>query len=250
MATTDQIRKWYHNGVVLNHSQRGTGGYTPRCNHDHPKVAFPNSVGGVYNEPVHPLTVEAWEAYIMVMNHHGETMPPNGGVNFCRNIGDSDWPSLHAYLCAVDLPPNSRKSAAFIGDMGRIRTNNGAFVFRNLAGDRMHDQINCSPADLTTRIDPTTVIGADMPLTQADFDKIRAIQREEINLHFGPAWTPTSGPSKGRRFVKALVDSTWWARSMGRATLETLDETHDYAKKASEHESDGGGPSSGTWKST
>ena len=166
MTSTDQIRVWYHSGVVLNHHQRNTPGYEPICNHNHPKVAFPNSSGGVYNEPVHPLTFEAWTAYVMVMNYHGETMPPSGGVNQCRNIFGTDWPSLHAYLCGCDLPPNSRKSAAFIGDMGKIRTNNGAFVFRNLPGDRMHDQINCSPTDLATGIDWTTVkgyIGDDMP---------------------------------------------------------------------------------------
>ncbi len=90
----------------------------------------------------------------------------------------------------------------------------------------------------------------DMPITDEEFDKIRAIQREEINLHFGPAWTPTSGPSKGKRFVQALVDSAWNLTSSGRKTLETLDATHDYAKKASEHDGGGGGASdiSGTFK--
>ena len=167
MAKTDQVREWYHRFVVLNHHSRGSIGYEPICNHKQPTVQFPNDSGGVYIEPVHPLTVEAWEAYVTVMNHHGETMTGAGGVNQCRNIGDSNWPSLHAYLCAVDLPPNSRKSAAFIGDMGKIKTNNGAFVFRNLVGDRMHDQIDCSPADLATGIDPTTVIGEEeMPTAE------------------------------------------------------------------------------------
>ncbi len=170
MADTDQIREWYHEGVVLNHNKRGQQGYTPKCNHsDKPKVGIPNSDGGLYFEPVHPLTVEAWEAYVMVMNHHGETITGDGGINACRNIGDTDWPSLHAYLCALDSPPNSRKSHLFITDIEKIRTNNRPQVFRNLAGDRMHDQINCSPSDLATGIDWNTVVGHtgdDMPTAE------------------------------------------------------------------------------------
>ena len=110
---------------------------------------------------VHPLTIEAWNAYIAVMTHHGETMPENGGVGNCRNIAGTNWPSLHAYLCALDIPPNSRKSMWFIQDIVMIQTNSGVRVFRNLAGDRMHDQIDCSPADLATGIDSATVIGGD-----------------------------------------------------------------------------------------
>lgn len=162
MATSEQIRIWYHQDVVLNHSKRGSPGYIPICNHNHPRVGFPKQGGGVYSEPVHPWTQEAWQAYITVMIHHGETMPGDGGVNQCRNIADTNWPSLHSYLCAVDLPPNRRKSKAFIRDIEKIRTNNGAQVFRNLVGDRMHDQINCSPADLATGIDWNTVVGAEI----------------------------------------------------------------------------------------
>ncbi len=74
----------------------------------------------------------------------------------------------------------------------------------------------------------------DMPLTEADLDKIRAITREEITLHFGPAWDFDDGSPKGRRYVKALVDSAWHARSGGRKTIQTLDQARNYAKKASE----------------
>ncbi len=159
MASTEQIRKWFHSGVVLNHADRGTAGYQPHCDHDHAKVGFPNDGGGTFAEPVHPMTFEAFTAYVTVMRHHGETMPGAGGVNACRNISGSVMPSLHAYLCAVDLPPNSRKSSGFITDVEKIRTRSGAQVFRNLKGDRMHDQINCSPKALATGIDWSTVAG-------------------------------------------------------------------------------------------
>ncbi len=167
MATTEQVRNWYHSGVVLNHAQKGTSGYSPVCNHNHPTVNIPKDGGGVWVRAVHPLVTEAWNAYITVMIHHGETMPSAGGVGNCRNIANSNQPSLHAYLCAMDIPPNNRKSSAFITDIEKIRTMSGVRVFRNLAGDRMHDQIDCSPADLYTGIDPSTVIGGeDMPTAE------------------------------------------------------------------------------------
>ena len=159
MATTEQIRKWYHPGVVLNHADRGKAGYKPRCNHRHPTIGIPREGGGVFNEPCHPLTHEAWRAYVQVMVHHGETITGAGGLDNCRNIGSSTRPSLHAYLCALDNPPNRRKSRAFLRDVRAIRTNSGAQVFRNLIFDRMHDQINCSPTALATGIDWTTVVG-------------------------------------------------------------------------------------------
>ncbi len=171
MSTTEQIRKWFHSGVVLNHADRGKTGYHPHCDHDHPKVGFPNEVGGVYNEPVHPLTFEAFTAYVSVMKAMGVKMSGAGGVNACRNIGTGDWPSLHAYLCAVDLPPNSYKPTPFIVAIEDIRTKSGAQVFRNLSGDRMHDQIDCSPKALATGIDWSTVDGDqgsdDMELTKS-----------------------------------------------------------------------------------
>lgn len=165
MASTDQVRGWYHH-VVLNHDLRGTPGFQPRCDLSPTvRVPFPAEGGGVFREPVHHLTEEAWLAYVTVMLFHGETMPGGGGVDSCRVILGTNWPSLHAYCVAVDLPPNSRKSAAFQADVLRIRTKSGARVFRNLANanDRMHDQIDCSPADLASGIDWTTVRGATMP---------------------------------------------------------------------------------------
>lgn len=159
MATTDQVRKWYRE-TVINHDDRGTPGYTPLCNWGIAiTLRFPREGGGFFSEPIHPKTVEAWQAYIATMEYYGETMPGTGGVNQCRNIKGTDWPSLHAYLVAVDLPPNGRKSYRFVRAVNRIRTKSGAQVFRTLSNDRMHDQIDCSPADLATGIDWLTVPG-------------------------------------------------------------------------------------------
>ena len=191
MADTETIRIWYHHDVVLNHRLRGRPGYEPVCNHHHPTVDFPREGGGFFSEPVHPLTREAWEAYVQVMKHHGETMPGAGGVDQCRNIGTSDDPSLHAYLCACDLPPNDRKSDAFIRDIEKIRTNDGAQAFRNLRGDRMHDQINCSPGSLGTGIDWTTVVGAPigddemLPIVVGDNTEDQTAIADMLNQTYG-----------------------------------------------------------------
>ncbi len=182
MTATDQIRKWYHRDVVLNHDERGQPGYHPHCNHAHPTVEIPREGGGVWVRPAHPFTTEAFNAYIAVMIHHRETMPEAGGLGHCRNIGGKDWPSLHAYLCAIDLPPNSRKRNAFVIAAQAIRTKSGARVFRTLSGDRMHDQIDCSPTALASGIDWSTVAGSDgtvPPPTNGDDveEVVKGIQR-------------------------------------------------------------------------
>ena len=171
MASTDQVRNWYPE-VVLNHAQRCQPGYEPICDPvgKATKVLFPREGGGDYSLWVHPKTKEAWKAYVQTMRHHGETVPPHGGTHNCRNIGTGDCPSLHAYCTALDLPPNSRKSVAFQTAVLNIRTKSGVRVFKNLANidDRMHDQIDCSPADLATGIDWSTVPGAAPAPPQED----------------------------------------------------------------------------------
>ncbi len=233
MTSSEDIREWYHEGVVLNHADRGTPGYEPRCNHNHPTVAFPRS-GGVFNEPVHPLCREAFEAYAAVMHHLGVDMPGAGGVNHCRNIGTTDDPSLHAYLCAIDLPPNSFKSATFLAAIMAIRTISGARVFRTLAGDRMHDQIDCSPADLASGIDWTTVIGEDMPLTDEDLQKISDV----IDDRIAAAFLPIAIPDEPNRKTFQTMVNAWHAYSQGRKLFHTLDEARNYAKASAEEAAD------------
>lgn len=183
MASTDQVREWYQE-TILNHDQRGTSGYEPQCDwRSAVTVDFPNQSGGHYSEPVHSATEDAWKVYVRLMEHHGVEMSGAGGVNQCRNIAGTNWPSLHAYLVACDLPPNSYKPQAFIDDVLRVRTNSGAQVFLNGAvfNDRMHDQINCSQSDLATGIYPTSLpfdTGDTMlPIdAQSDREDIRHVQ--------------------------------------------------------------------------
>lgn len=165
MATTDQVRRWYPD-IVTNHAARGTPGYEPDCDTSQAmRVEFPKEGGGVYRLLVHPLTAGAWEVYARLMRTFGETVPSAGGTHNCRNIADTDWPSLHAYCVALDLPPNDRKSSSFINAVLGVRTMSGAVVWKNLASinDRMHDEITCSPSALKSGFDPATIPGEPTP---------------------------------------------------------------------------------------
>lgn len=187
MAATDTVRGWYRE-TLSNHDQRGTSGYEPRCNWGIAvTVDFPNQSGGHYSEPVHPATAEAWRVYTRLMELHGVKMSSGGGVNSCRNIAGTNWPSLHAYLVACDLPPNNYKPQAFIDDVLAVRTNSGAQVFLNGAvfNDRMHDQINCSQSDLATGIDPTS-----LPF---DIGETMFIAAQGTDAHRDHGW-PDKGP--------------------------------------------------------
>ena len=109
-----------------------------------------------------------------------------------RNIAGTDIPSIHSYSgCALDIDPednpsvktrpfswaDTRFTAEQVDAVKRIRTKNDVRVWK-WGGDEfdsdpsddvhyqdyMHWQINCSPADLATGIDWSTVDGGDMRL--------------------------------------------------------------------------------------
>ena len=140
----------------------------------------------------------ASDCVVAVMEAHNETMPGSGGVNSCRNIANTDMPSLHAYLVAADFPPNSRPKDAFIGAIERIRTNNGKQVFLNgrIFDDRMHFQLNCSQADLKTGINWDTVEGARDDMVTAE--QVRQIVKEELAAFLEtPVWSTGHGTPPG-----------------------------------------------------
>jgi hypothetical protein len=221
VASTDQKRKWYPD-VVLNHADRGTPGFEPVCDTSRAvRIKFPKDGGGYWLLLVHPDTVEAWKAYVKVLEFHGESIPGNGGTHNCRNIGTSVWPSLHAYCVACDLPPNTRKSAECQADILAVRTMSGAKAFKNLASidDRMHDEIDCSPADLASGVDWTTVRGNVMAQLDADdLAQIEGIVRKVV----GPTGVITDPNGNPRPFHQYTVNGVWHAVANGARMMDHL----------------------------
>lgn len=170
MASTQQIRDAFPEPVI---GQTGQG--HPKCDHSiGVRVSFPTTLNasGEIMLLVHPAQQEAWVAFAAVMRRVGYLIrESSSGTANCRNIGDAAFgnPSLHAHLSAIDLNPSKNtgpatdQPAELQAALGAIRTRRGDTVFRNLADDRMHWQINCSKASLATGIDPATVGGVALP---------------------------------------------------------------------------------------
>lgn len=170
MASTQQIRDAFPEPVV---GQTAQG--HPKCDHSMGvRVSFPTTLtaSGEISLAVHPAQQEAWIAFAAVMRRVGYLIRESGsGTANCRNIDNKPFgnPSLHAHLSAIDLNPSKNTGSAtdqpadLQAALSAIRTRRGDTVFRNLADDRMHWQINCTRASLATGIDPATVGGAALP---------------------------------------------------------------------------------------
>jgi len=170
-----------------------------------------------------------------VMQSMGVKMSGAGGVNNCRNIGTGDMPSLHAYLCAVDLPPNSYKPTSFIVAIEDIRTKSGAQVFRNLSGDRMHDQINCSPKALATGIDWSTVDGDNqsgeeemLPLNLSQRSEDIRLAKDRMNETYGLSLDLEGNNPNGALYDQALKDAviTHLAKYSGDKSGDRINANH------------------------
>ncbi|MCB1811444.1 MAG: M15 family metallopeptidase [Candidatus Competibacteraceae bacterium] len=150
---------------------------------------------------VAPPTAAAWQALATVLQHHQYTIrtPDTDSYN-CRTIKGSNKKSLHAYGIALDInwttnpyidhagrrnvrfsdksTQDERAEAvrlgradtdmtpAMIEDALAIKTVNGTPVFQwgghyKTVKDAMHFEIDVSPAELASGIDPATVAGFD-----------------------------------------------------------------------------------------
>ena len=197
MASTQQIRDAFPEPVI---GQTAAG--HPRCDHSiGVRVSFPTTLNASGELPliVHPAQQQAWIAFAAVMRRVGYLIRESGsGTANCRNIGNAAFgnPSLHAHLSAIDLNPSKNTGTAtdqpaeLQSALGAIRTRRGDTVFRNLADDRMHWQINCAKASLATGIDPATVGGVALPSSD-----VRA-----------PASTPPESTSESE---EAMDKETW-----------------------------------------
>lgn len=141
---------------------------------------FPTVVILGDSERVCPPTVEAWQVFDQVLRLSGFTASSIGYYN-CRRISGSTKMSLHAFGLAGDFDPfalgngfykgwskfswsRTTFTPAQVAHLEKIRTNNGKKVFRwggwwTTSRDYMHWEIDCSPSDLKTGIDYSTVLG-------------------------------------------------------------------------------------------
>lgn len=119
-------------------------------------------------------TEDAWHALnACLIGHDYRTRRADTGAYNCRKITGGTGYSLHAYGIAADLNWQTNPygptlvtdmPAEMVDAILRIRTRNGVAVFRwggnyRTNKDAMHFEIVCTPADLSTGIDSTTVPG-------------------------------------------------------------------------------------------
>lgn len=156
--------------------------WEPRCTG--PFVRVPLHGAGVVS--VRPAAREAFEALSAVFEAYDyRTRREDTGAYNCRPTASGAW-SLHAYAIAADSnwqanPYGTRTTDrppglndAVVG----VRTLNGKQVFNNgifwRTPDPMHDEIVCSPRDLATGIDWSTVPGRGVPTPQPESEDFMA----------------------------------------------------------------------------
>lgn len=148
--------------------------WAPPCSGPWAKISL-NGQGKVSVRPAITEAVKALNSSLIAFNY--VTRAHDTGAFNCRPIASSGLPSLHSYGIALDINwqtnPFQRKLKT---DMPRemvnailaIRTNNGRQVWGwggNYSGnkDAMHYEIVCSPRDLATGINWSTVKGRETP---------------------------------------------------------------------------------------
>lgn len=176
MATTSKVRTWWADYWAKGYDRR---------------VTFLGREGAKMTD----FTLPAWRALeaALVANGYGNASivstyypRPIGGYNCNMETGGYGC-SLHGYSgCAMDIDPSANPfvkgtrwdfsrtkfTREQVDAVLAIRTNSGAQAFRwgGDFGDYMHWQINCTPSDIASGIDPKTVPegGAQPPIQEDD----------------------------------------------------------------------------------
>lgn len=150
-----------------------------------------------FKRKVCPVAVEAFEALDKALKATGRTSKSIGTYN-CRPITGGTKLSLHAFGIADDDNPFALGNGYYAGvslfswsrtdftpeqvaAVEAIKTKNGKKVFRwggwwTIGRDYMHWEIDCSPSDLATGIDWSTVKGAYV----AALPLIKGMQNEDV----------------------------------------------------------------------
>lgn len=161
--------------------------------------------------------VPAVEALNKVLRAHGyATRREDTGAYNCRQITGGAGYSLHAYGIAIDInwstnPYGKRLVTDMLGADGQdrsmvdailaIRTSNGARVWEwggdwTSNKDAMHYEIDCTPADLATGIAGRPSEEDDMPLSEADWDRLERTIDDSVNRAVGAVWTDEATDAK------------------------------------------------------
>ena len=144
---------------------------------------------------VAPPTVPAWRVFSEVMAFHDYLFRESAGGTFNpRPIEGTELWSLHAYGLAIDLNPSANPQGTKTTDMPKVFrdsiesiTAGGRQVFQwggdwdGSQSDPMHWQVGASANEIASGV---TWEEPDMPLTDADLEKIRTIVDEELDKLF------------------------------------------------------------------
>ena len=212
----------------------------PACQPDRGVTLDLNGTGRVYVDRRITDAVRALNACLVAF--HYLTRRADTGAYNCRRITGGTLPSLHAYLIALDINWTSNPystvlrtdmPAGMVGAITAIRTMSGAVVWRwggaytGRHKDAMHYEVVCTPAELATGIDWTTVPGytpAKVPyawvpevlLHPGSHDP--AVARAQLALELlrpltaGPHLAITTPPGYGKVTVEAVHDLQTFAR--------------------------------------
>lgn len=197
----------------------------PRCDYSSAvRVEFlaSSAFDGSISLKVHPKAAEAFRSLSAIFRSWNyEFRESAGGTVSCRKITGGTRTSLHAHGCAMDINPSKNRYATSSGviqwgrqtdmpkgmitDIEAIRTKNGKAVWQwggrwtNIK-DAMHFQPSkCSPADLATGIDWSTVNGTpgeieDDEMALKNGDEGAAVGKFQRALM---VWNPAALPKYG-----------------------------------------------------
>lgn len=198
--------------------------WAPRCTGPWARVDL-YGAGAVTVRPIIVQAVKALDQCLRLTSY--ETRQNDTGAYVCRMTASGTW-SLHAYATAMDINWQSNPyGRTLVTDMPRvlpqrivaIRTNNGKQVW-NWGGywsgnkDAMHYEIVCSPADLRTGINWSTVYGGGsdptpIPPQEDDFD----MTHDEIRLLLAEA------ANKQNEWTRSEIDKAVAEIKTNNATL-------------------------------
>lgn len=232
-------------------TEQGRQMWGPPCSSSRGVTLDLHGYGRVYVDRRIADAVRALNACLVAW--HYSTRKADTGAFSCRPITGGTKYSLHAFLIALDLNWNSNgyrtdgrlvtdMDAGMVGAILAIRTTNGEPIWRwggaysGKVKDPMHYEVlGCTPADLATGIDWSTVPGqtATVPYGWVPSERLEpgshkpAVARVQMALELlrpltkGPHLDITDPPGYGSVTTDSVKRFQRFARSMQRLAGET-----------------------------